>query len=111
MEPSGTDWSAKMRTQGALGYAFEQFSGALRSLAIGREPLSERLWRAWAYRITHVREQDLGDTKLAERIAAIKQQLHSLGDLNEDQEVVLADEIVSVYSEIIEQLAMRSSPG
>jgi hypothetical protein len=102
-----------MTTQqmGALNYAFEQLHGAVRDLAISHDTLLERLKTAWGYRVTYVRDQDLADPKLGERIATLKEKFSNLHDFNAEQQSELADEVVSIYTEVVEQhQRIRSSP-
>lgn len=108
---SKRDWQRDLKDFSAVGYAFEQFNGAVRTLALGKEPLLERLRQAWSYRIMHVREEDISDIELHERIAAIKDRLQpDGGELTDTQQSQLAEDIISAYTEITEQLALLSSP-
>jgi hypothetical protein len=97
--------------RGALNYAVEQLHGAVRDLAISHDPLAERLRTAWSHRVMHIREQDLADPELSERIATVKQQFSNLQNLGANEQTKLADEVVSIYTEVVEQHErMSSSP-
>lgn len=99
-----------MSDRNALERAFEQFHGAVRSLAMGNEPLDERLSQAWMCRLMHVRECELADPRLAARIASIKRSLQAVGDLHETEQAALAAEILSTYAAIAERRTLISSP-
>ncbi|HUI53541.1 MAG TPA: hypothetical protein VLY04_01130 [Bryobacteraceae bacterium] len=99
-----------MNGQSPLEEAFEQFHAGLRYLVMYNGPLEERLSQAWLCHLTRVRERDLADPALADRIAAVKKRCAEVDDLHETEQGALAAEILAIYTAISEQLTLVSSP-
>jgi hypothetical protein len=97
-------WNSSERS--ALRYAFQQYNDAVRCLARGNEALRDRLERAWSYSITNVRTENLPEAirKKAEHIHTWMQRLKD-PSFKEDAEPGLADDIVSMYTQITQELA------
>lgn len=87
-----------------LFYAFDKFNGAVRYLASSPEPLPKRLDSAWSDSIIYVR--DLPPSNIANGLRSIQDtfKARATNPLTETQEIELAQEIVSLYTAIVQEL-------